>query len=132
MEAGMRLKLLSAIAVTSAALAPATTDARTEMVDTALVLAVDVSASVDDERYALQMEGIAKAFEAREVEDAILGGRNHAMFVTLVEWSNEATLSVPWTLITSDADSRSFAAAIRHAPRGDNNFTCMSRALAFV
>ncbi len=127
----MGLKLLSGmVAVT--ALVPTATDARTEMVDTALVLAVDVSASVDDERYALQMEGIAQAFEASEVEGAILGGPNHAMFVTLVEWSNEAIVSVPWTLVTSEKDARRFAATVRHAPRGDNNFTCMSRALAFA
>src|SRR5690242_4912475 len=102
----MDLRLPSAIAAAGLLTLPTATDARTEMVDTALVLAVDVPASVDDERYALQMEGIAQAFEARDVEDAILGGPNHAMFVTLVEWSNEAIVSVPWTLIASKEEAR--------------------------
>ena len=73
--------------------------ARAEMVDTALVLAVDVSGSVTDERYALQMEGIARAFEDTSVQAAILSGAHRAIFVTLVEWSNRPAVSVPWTLI---------------------------------
>jgi hypothetical protein len=130
--AGMGLRLPAAVVAAGLASLPTAADARTEMVDIALVLSVDVSASVDEERYTLQMEGIAKAFESREVEAAILSGPNHAMFVTLVEWSNQASVSVPWTLVTSAEEARAFAEAVRHAPRGDNDFTCMSRALGFV
>lgn len=104
----------------------------TEMADTALVLAVDVSGSMNAERYALQMEGIAKAFEDRDVERTILSGPHRAMFVTLVEWSDTAAIAVPWTLIASEADAQAFANKIRRAPRADNHFTCMSRALQLV
>ncbi len=48
------------------------TQAGTEMVDTALVLAVDVSQSVNDYGFAPQMDGIAKAFEDPEVQRSIL------------------------------------------------------------
>lgn len=106
--------------------------ARAERVDTALVLAVDVSGSVDEARYALQMEGIAGAFEDREVQGLILSGPHRAMLVALVEWSNRAAIAVPWTLIASRADATGFADKVRHAPRADDQFTCMARALQMV
>jgi uncharacterized protein DUF1194 len=107
-------------------------EGRPERVDTALVLAVDVSGSVDAQRYTLQMEGIAKAFEDRQVLNTILSGPNRSMLVALVEWSNTASLTIPWMLIASAADAHAFAEKVRHAPRTDNAFTCMSRALQLV
>jgi hypothetical protein len=86
--------------------------ARAETADIALVLAVDVSGSVNDQRYALQMEGIART--------------------TLVEWSNRPMVAVPWALIASVEDARAFADRVRHAPRGDDQFTCMSVALQVI
>jgi hypothetical protein len=106
--------------------------AETEMVDTALVLAVDVSQSVDDARFVLQMEGIAKAFEDPEVQRSIFSGPHRAMFVTLVEWSDKAAVAVPWTLIASAEDANAFAAALRKTPRHGAEFTCMSRALQLI
>jgi hypothetical protein len=100
--------------------------------DMALVLAVDVSGSVDAERYVLQMEGIARTFEDRAIQDAILAGQHHAIYVTLVEWSNRPAIAVPWTLIASAADARAFAGRIRRAPRADDQFTCMAAALELV
>ena len=100
--------------------------------DMALVLAVDVSGSIDAERYVLQMEGIARTFEDRQIQDAILAGAHHTIFVTLVEWSNRPVIAVPWTLIASAADARAFARHIRSAPRADDQFTCMAAALQLV
>ena len=135
-RAAGRLAWLGAIAAAALVLhgsaAPAARQARVEMVDTALVLAVDVSGSVNAERYGLQMEGIAKAFEDPGVQQTILSGPNRAMFVALVEWSNTAALTIPWTLIASAADANAFAEKVRHAPRVDNEFTCLSRALQLV
>jgi len=129
-----RLGLLGAIPATAVTLTlglvpPASA---AEMTDTALVLAVDVSESVTPERYALQMEGIARAFHDREVQGSILSGAHHSMFVTLVEWSNKPFLVLPWTLITSAEEADAFADKIRHAPRADNQFTCLSRALEVI
>lgn len=124
--------LAAACFLLSASATQAQLGARPETVDTALVLAVDVSGSVNAERYALQMEGIAKAFEDPEVERTILSGPHRSMFVALVEWSNTASLTIPWTLITSPGDARAFADKVRHAPRTDDEFTCMSRALQLV
>jgi hypothetical protein len=103
-----------------------------EMVDTALVLAVDVSESINTERYALQMAGIGKTFEDPEIQQMILSGPNHSMFVALVEWSSKAFLSVPWTLITSPGDAQAFADKVQQTPRFDNQFTCMAKALQVV
>ncbi len=123
----------AALAATLLAYLPAAASrAETEMVDTALVLAVDVSQSVNDERFALQMEGIAKAFEDPEVQRSIFSGPHRAMFVTLVEWSDKAAVAVPWTLIASPEDAVAFAATLRKTPRKGAEFTCMSRALQLI
>ncbi len=111
---------------------PAPLQASREQVDTALVLAVDISGSVDEKRFALQMEGIAKAFEDREVQGLILSGPHRAMLVSLVEWSNRAAVTIPWTLIVSREDAVEFADRVRHAGRVDDQFTCMARALTLV
>jgi hypothetical protein len=103
-----------------------------ETVDTALVLAVDVSQSVNEERFALQMDGIAKAFEDPEVQRSILSGPHRAIFVSLVEWSDKAAVAVPWTLIASAEDAVAFAATLRKTPRRGAEFTCMSRALELI
>ena len=105
---------------------------RAEMVDTALVLAVDVSGSVTAERFALQMEGIARTFEDPAIQAAMLNGPHRSIYVTLVEWSNRPAVSVPWTLVTSAEDARTFADRIRHAPRADDQFTCMATALRLI
>jgi Protein of unknown function (DUF1194) len=105
---------------------------RDEGVDTALVLAVDVSGSVDAERYRLQMEGIARTFEDEGVQASMLGGAHRAIFVTLVEWSDRPAVVVPWTLITGADDAKSFAARVRRAPRADDQFTCMAVALRLI
>jgi len=103
-----------------------------EIVDTALVLAVDVSESINTERYGLQMAGISKTFEDPDIQQMILSGPHHSMFVALVEWSSRAFLSIPWTLITSPGDARAFADKVQHTPRFDNQFTCLARALQAV
>jgi Protein of unknown function (DUF1194) len=122
--------LLAALGLCASPAPAAETDE--SVADTALVLAVDISGSVNAERYALQMEGIAKAFEDPEVQQTILAGPRGAMFVALVEWSDTAMLAIPWTRIASRADAAAFAERVRHAPRGDNQFTCLSRALQLV
>lgn len=100
-----------------------------EQVDVALVLAVDVSGSVDTTRYTLQMEGIAAAFESRDVEAGILSGPHRSMLVAMVQWSDRPSLSLPWTLLANSEDVHDFAAKVRRLRRAAGNFTCMSKAL---
>ena len=124
--------ILVGVSLWAAVAAYAPARAATERVDTALVLAVDVSQSVNDARFALQMDGIAKAFEDENVQRSILSGPHRAIFVTLVEWSDKAAVAVPWTLIASPEDAKAFAATLRQTPRNGAEFTCMSRALQLV
>jgi hypothetical protein len=125
-----RLLVLAGV-VAAAPDAPAA-DVRVDAVDTALVLAVDVSGSVNPQRYRLQMEGIAAAFEDGAVQRAVLSGMRRSMLITLVEWSDKPQTAIPWTLIASPADAAAFARRVRSLPRADDQFTCMSRMLRFV
>lgn len=100
--------------------------------DLALVLAVDVSASVDPGRFEVQMRGIARALEDPRVQAAMFSGPHGAVLVSLVQWANRPTLSVPWTLLAGPRDARRLAADVRRVPRVENGFTCLSVALRSI
>jgi hypothetical protein len=102
-------------------------------VDLALVLAVDVSASVTEDRYALQRSGFAAAFRDDAVIDAIRSGERHAIAVTLVEWSGPTSQRqvIGWTIIDGAASGRAFGAALEEAPRAFSDFTSVSGALDY-
>src|SRR5438067_1791606 len=82
-------------------------------VDTALLVSVDVSNSVDEHRYRLQMEGIAAALEDSAVMDAILNGPHSAILFSLIEWSDRPKVAIPWTKIATKAEAKAIAAVIR-------------------
>lgn len=115
-----------------AGLCPMAASSAVERVDVALVLAVDVSGSIDADRYALQMAGIAKAFEDSAVQASLFGGQGRAMYVALVEWSSRPTVSIRWTLLTTTKDMTAFAAEVRATPRANQQFTCMAVALRAI
>jgi hypothetical protein len=102
-------------------------------VDLALVLAVDVSASVTDDRYALQRNGFAAAFRDDAVIDAIGSGERHAIAVTLVQWSGPSSERqvIGWTIIDGAASGRALGAALEEAPRAFSDFTSISGALDY-
>lgn len=87
--------------------------------DLELVLAVDSSSSVDDREFALQMDGIAKAFRHPAVVQAIVAGAPNGLVVSLVQWSGAETraLAVPWTLVRDQLSAYVFAAQVAAAPR---------------
>jgi hypothetical protein len=121
--------LLGAAGLVSAVHAP---DAAESSVDMALVLAVDVSGSVNGERYRLQMEGIAAALEDRAVQDAMLSGPHRSMLVTLVAWSDRPRVGIPWTLIASARDAAALAQRTRMLSRSGEQFTCLAQMMRFV
>jgi hypothetical protein len=98
-------------------------------VDTALVVSVDVSNSVDDARYRLQMEGIAKALEDPGVLEAITGGSTGGILFSMVEWADTPSFVIPWVRISNKADAFAIAKRIRVIPRQGGEFTCMTRML---
>lgn len=104
-----------------------------ENVDLELVLAVDVSRSIDDDEFALQRQGYAEALRNPRVIAAIQANPNHRIAVTLVEWSGAdfQRVIVPWTVI-SDAESGGLVAeSILEAPRSYYGWTSISSAIDF-
>jgi hypothetical protein len=97
-----------------------------------LVLAVDVSRSVDDVEYDLQMAGIARAFRNREIIDLI--GQHDGVAVALFQWDESADKQhmIPWQLLRGSASVLSFAdkvQALERSPSRKN--TGIGKAIEF-
>ncbi|WP_299415495.1 DUF1194 domain-containing protein [uncultured Sulfitobacter sp.] len=90
--------------------------------DLALVLAVDVSGSVDPAEYRVQMDGLAAALRDGTVVDALIDQRAQ---VTLIQWSGSTRQrqTVPWHGIGSAADVAGLADKIAADPRVWRNFS---------
>jgi len=88
-------------------------------VDLQLVLAVDVSGSVNERRFELQKQGYVAAFRDPQVIRAIRSGPLQAIAVTMTQWTGPALQIqvIPWTVIRDEASANSFADAIENAPR---------------
>ncbi|HEY2617857.1 MAG TPA: DUF1194 domain-containing protein [Acetobacteraceae bacterium] len=84
-----------------------------------VVLAVDVSGSVSQDRFELQREGYAAAFRSAAVLQAIRSTSTGSIAVAMVQWTGPAlhVVSADWTLIDDAAAAERFAAAIQSAPR---------------
>jgi hypothetical protein len=123
------LLLLAALAALPA-LARAAPEAG-KPVDLALVMAVDVSESVDAQEYELQHEGIARAFENQQVIAAIRGGSHGAIDALVLEWSDRdaQTVTADWTRIDSAATGAAFAAKVRASKRSSDGLTAIGDAL---
>ena len=93
--------------------------APSQAVDLNLVLAVDSSGSVDDDRFDLQKDGYAKAFLNPRVLNAIKNGNEQAIAVTMVQWTGPTlhVVMVPWMVIKDQRTAQTFAAAVAAAPR---------------
>ena len=104
----------------------------TLQVDTALVISVDVSNSVDETRYKLQLEGIAKALEDDSVIEAILTGGRGGILISLVMWADKPKISIPWTKVFSKDEALALAQQVRRLPREGGEFTCMSGMMRMI
>lgn len=88
-------------------------------VDLQLVLAVDVSGSVNQTRFELQRRGYAEAFRHQRVLDAIRSGSTGSIAVTMVQWTGPGLQVhvLPWTVLKDRATMYGFSDAIDEAPR---------------
>jgi hypothetical protein len=88
-------------------------------VDLQLVLAVDVSGSVNQTRFELQRDGYVAAFRNTRVLDTIWSGPRQAIAVTMVQWTGPALQVhvVPWMRVGDAASAEAFAAAVARVPR---------------
>jgi hypothetical protein len=126
------LCLYSALVIFSADRALAQAAGPDAPVDVALIVSVDVSGSVNPQRYRLQMDGVAAALEDPAVDAAILGGPHRSIMFAMVEWSEGAKAVIPWTRLASRADISALAARVRRTPRAPGEFTCLAHMLAYV
>src|ERR1044072_7516071 len=105
---GRSIAALLATALWLAATPPAA--AQEIPVDLELVLAVDVSGSVDEREYSLQMIGISEALRLPEVGE-LIASHHGGVALTLVHWSAAQVNRqvVPWRLLRNGADAAAFA-----------------------
>ena len=103
-------------------------------VDAAVVLAADVSRSIDDGEFALERRGYAEAIQSRRLTDAVSTGPHGAIALAYVEWAGEGEqkLVVDWTIIRTSDDARGFAAALTTAPRSFVGRTAIGSAIDFA
>ncbi len=89
-----------------------------EPVDLELVIAIDVSSSVNEEEYLLQTRGIAAAFRNSAVLDAI-ATLGIGLAVAVVQWSDdkEQELLADWRVIRTETDAVRLSRTLRNAPR---------------
>ncbi len=115
-----------------ALLAPACLGA-IEAVDLELVLAVDVSRSIDDREFELQRRGYAQALTHPTVLQAIHATATQRIAVTFVEWSGSdfQKIVVPWAAISDEASAGQFAGHVLNEPRAFWGWTSISGAIDF-
>src|SRR5437870_4557522 len=103
-------------------------------VDTELVLAVDVSYSMDPEEQQLQREGYIAALTSREFMQALRGGTHTKVAVTYFEWAGpyDQKIIVPWRLIDGPETADGIAAEIARAPYRRASRTSIASALQFA
>jgi Ca-activated chloride channel homolog len=96
----------------------------------ALVLAIDVSASVTADSYLLQHDGIARAFVDRRLL-AEISALPRGLDVLVLEWSDpdKMSVTVDWTRVIDAASAETFAAAVRATRRSSNGLTAIGTAL---
>src|ERR1700726_2373579 len=102
--------------------------------DLLLVLAADVSRSIDESEFELQRKGYAAALTDPRVLAAIRGGTNGTVAVCFVEWSGagEQLVVVDWTVIHDEEDAGVVAAAMLAAPGLFRGRSSIGGAIAFA
>jgi hypothetical protein len=117
--------------VVAAGIAPRPALADDEQVDLLLVLAADISRSVDEKKFRLQREGYATAMVDPRVVRAMTGGAVGRIALCFMEWAseNEQIVVVDWALVSGEAEARSVSTRIREAPRAFLGRTSISAAI---
>ena len=103
-------------------------------VDVELVIAVDVSYSMDPDEQELQREGYITGLTSPEFLNALHQGMHGKIAITYFEWagSTDQRVVVPWRLIDGPASARAFADEIARAPYRRAYRTSISGALRFA
>lgn len=124
--------LATAIALWVIGVTPATPDEG--KVDLALVIAIDVSYSVDGAEHLMQMQGFGTALQSAEVLDAIRKGKHQRIAVTVYQWSDEFNqhVLVPWRILATEEDAKDLGTEMAVGRRDvSQGGTAISAALVF-
>lgn len=130
---GLTRRRALAAGLASAALWPARGANAREAVDLQLVLAADVSRSIDEQEFALQRQGYAAAIADPRVIRVMTGGKRGAVALTYFEWSGvgaQRTI-VDWTRIDDGEAAIDFGARLLAAPRPFAASTALGEAIAW-
>ena len=102
-------------------------------VDVALVLAVDSSGSISEQRLSMQIQGYLDAIRHPSFIDAVRGGRRGRIGLTFVTWTDarRQDQTVPWQVIGDQAAAYTFAKAVQNALRPLPGWTSISGAIDF-
>jgi len=119
--------VMTALATLPAPAAPA----GPTQVDLKLVIATDVSRSINEEEGLLQREGTAEAFVNPEVIKAIQSGALGRIAIAMVDWSSPQynRVVLDWTIVNDTASATALAGKIRNLPRSRGRRTSISGAL---
>jgi len=90
--------------------------------DLSLLLAVDVSGSVDRNEYAIQMTGLSKALQSGIIADALV---QQEAYLSLMQWTGTSRqrVTIPWQQMRSHADVAAFARSVSEDPRIWRNYS---------
>ena len=104
------------------------------VVDLELVLAVDVSYSMDPEEQALQREGYVQALTSKEFLSALREGVNGKIAITYVEWAgaNDQKVVLPWRLIDGPEAAGAVADEIQRTPPRRASRTSIASGILFA
>src|SRR4051794_3359682 len=131
--AGLALAACAALAAPRLSDFPGKKAANSVEVDVELVMAVDISYSMDMDELALQREGYAQAIASQEFLNALKQGTHGTIAVTLVEWAGVADqrVVVPWRLIDGASAAQAVSEEMARAPVRRAFRTSISGALMF-
>ncbi len=128
----MRAPILALLLAVLAVL-PARAD-NPESVDLELILAIDVSGSVDEEEAILQRRGYLTALVHPQVLQAIAGGDKRKIGITYIEWAgyHYQRVVVDWAVISDKASAERFVSRIAEVPISTERWTSISGAIEFA
>ena len=126
------MKRRAALMGSLAVLAGAKTARAQTPVDLQLVLAIDVSRSIDEVEAELQRRGYIEALTDDRVIDAIRSGENKRIALCYTEWAGThyQTVVIDWMVIDSARSARRFADKLAESPRASQSWTAIGAALA--
>ena len=104
-----------------------------EKVDLLLVLAADVSRSVNQPKFELQRQGYAKAISDSRVLDAIRSGPRQRIAVTFLEWSGfgNQQIVIDWMIVDGPKSAQAFGDRLLESPRSFADRTSISGGIDF-